>query len=762
MALQKLELRPGVNREATTYSNEGGYYSGDKIRFRSGFPEKIGGWENITNNGSTYKGVTRFLWNYVTLISLDLLGVFTNQKVYVELGGTYHDITPLRTTVTLTANPFSTTNGSKLITVNAVAHGVIAGTSVTFSGATAVGGLTINGQYEILTVLGTNTYTIAALSAASSTATGGGPSVVAAYDINAGPATFTTGLGWGGPPWGFGGWGSTTPVPVPMRLWSASNYGDDLIFAECEGEVYYWTADVSTWARAVTLETKANSEIKVITSATFSSGSVSLVVNDTTGISTGSVISGSGIPSGAYVTTSWDGSTSLTISSATTGSGTVSIAASYAGRHVPNEVRVIGQSSVNGFTIAFGSSPYDPTSFTTSLDPLLIRWSDLDNPYEWVPEVTNQSGEQRLSNGSYIVAAVNTRQEIVVWTDTSIYSMQYLGAPYVWGISLLASDISIISQNAAISVNNVIYWMGTDKFYQYSGRVETLPCSLRQYVYNDINAAEFAQVCCGHNEGYNEIWWFYPSENSFINDKYVVYNYLERIWYYGTLNRSAFCINPARQYPMLAFGIQGSYLAADIDDSQTSIQLLNVSTYPVPGVIYIGSEQVFYTGIAGGQLTGCVRGYLGSIPAAHTAYTPVTYKAPNQIMFHEIGNDDFSTGVAEPITSYIETSDFDIGDGYNFGYVWRILPDLNFIGSTGASPSVTLTVRPRQNSGTNYSDADSPVVTRTATVPIQQYTGQVYTRIRGRQMAFRVDSTELGVAWQMGAMRIDLRPDGRR
>jgi hypothetical protein len=765
MPLQKLELRPGVNREATSYANEGGYFAGDKIRFRSGFPEKIGGWQNITSSSNTYKGVARYLWNYITTFSQNLLAVLTNQKVYIELGGAYNDITPLAGTATLGNDPITTTSGSKLVSIAATAHGTTIGTYVSISGATAVGGLTISGSYEVIGVPNSNTFTIVAATTASSTATGGGAAVVVTYDIDAGPATFTQGVGWGGPPWGFGGWGANTPIGVPMRLWSGFNYGNDFLFAQREGDIYYWTRDTNTWARAITLEAKADSIVKVATTATFASGTTTIVVADATGINTGSVIAGSGIPSGAYVTTAWNGELSLTISAATTDSFTISsvaVTASYAGRHVPDETFVINDSPINDFTICFGANPYDPTNFDTPFDPMLVRWADQDNPWEWVPEVTNQSGEQRLSHGSYIVGATSTRQEILVWTDTAIFSMQYVGPPFVWGFNMLDMDTSLASQNAHVTVNNVTYWMGTDKFYQYSGRVETLPCSLRQFVYSDINLTQLNQIVAGSNEAFNEVWWFYPSANSLINDRYVIYNYLERIWYYGNLNRNAFSEHSSRGYPILAFSVQNSYLDTAIDSSITTITLLNASSYPSVGVVVIDSEYIEYNGISGNTLLNCVRGYNGSTAASHIQYSTVMYEVPNQIMFHEIGVDDGSMTVAKPIEAYIETSDFDIQDGQSFGYVWRIVPDLNFIGSTANDPSVTLTVKPRQNSGSNYTAADTPTVTRTATIPVQQYTGQVYTRIRGRQMAFRVDSTELGVAWQMGAMRIDVRPDGRR
>ena len=763
-----LRFKPGVNRDTTNYANEGGFFSVDKVRFRGGNAQKIGGWQNITQvsgASNTFKGVAKALWNYLTTLSQNLLAVGTNQKVYVELGGVYNDITPLRTTVTLGTDPIATTNGSLLVDITATAHGATVGTYINISGATAVGGITLSGSYEIVAVPDDNSFFIVASSPATSTATGGGSAVVVQYDINAGPAVATQGIGWGGPPWGLGGWGSNTPVGLPQRLWSIVNFGDDLIFAEREGDIYYWTRDTTTWSRAVTLEAKANSVVQFATTATFVSGSVTITVPDASNFSTGMVISGSGIPSGAFVTTSWDGSTSLTISAATTESHTVSaiaITASYAGRHVPDETMLVVDSSVNDFLICMGSNPYSPVNFDTTFDPLLVRWSDQGNPFEWVPKVTNQSGEQRLSNGSMIMGAVNTRQEIIILTDTAVFSMQYIGPPFVWGITLIDQTVSVASQNAVISVNNSVYWMGLDKFYVYNGRVQTLDCSLRQHVYSTLNRDQIAQVVCGHNESFSEIWWFYPGTGSDTNSLYVTYNYLENIWYYGSMSRSAYSLQTIRQYPMLAFSVQNSYVGVAVDATQTSITLIDASSYPPAGIVTIGTEEIQYTGVSGNTLTGCVRGYNGTTAASHAQYSPVTLYTPNQVMFHEVGWDDLSNSVPLPIDCFIETSDFDIGDGDSFAFVSRIIPDVKFLGSTASSPSVTLTVTPHNYPGDFYGTGDANTVRASVVLPVEVYTNQVFTRIRGRQIAFRIGSDDLGVAWQMGAMRLDLRPDGRR
>ena len=765
MPLQKLELRPGINRESTTYANEGGFYACDKVRFRSGYAEKIGGW--INQSTFTFKGVCRSLFNWITLASDNLLGVGTNSKIYVENAGIYHDITPLAQTITLPNNPFATTLGSYLVTVTTTSpHNISVGTYVTFSGVSGSGivnGVTLNGNFEVLTVPTSTSFTILGAVVATSTGSGGGAAVSAAVEISAGNATFSLGLGWGGGPWGFGGWGVGSTLATQIRLWSQDNDRENLLFNPRSGAIYYWEKDTSTWARAITLNAYANTQVKAATEADFLSGVTTITVIDPNGIDTGSVVSGTGIPAGTYVTTAYiAGSYTVPISAATTAPSSGTYTFSYAGRHVPNNTYQVATSSVGNFTIAFGSNPYNPVNFAEDFDPLLVRWSDADNPFEWVPATTNQSGENRLSYGSYIVAALDTRQEILIWTDAAIFSMQYLGPPYVFSQNLLMDNISIASPNAAITVNNVTYWMGVDKFYQYSGRVETLPCSLRQFVFTDINTDQLAQIVAGTNEGYNEVWWFYPTANSLVNNRYVIYNHLERIWYYGDLERSFWLDSPLRQYPMAAFSIQTSYLSAAINSSVTILPIVNAASYANEGVVTIDFEKIYYTGKTSNSLTGCTRGYDGTAATSHIQYSTVAYSVPNQVMNHENGNDDRSTSEILPIAAYIETSDFDIQDGQSFGYIWRMLPDLTFNGSNSNTPSVTLTVKPRQNSGSAYSAANTPTVTETQSFPIELYTGQVYTRVRGRQMSFRMSSADIGVAWQMGMMRLDIRPDGRR
>jgi hypothetical protein len=715
MPLQKLQFKPGINRENTNYAGEGGWYDCDKIRFRSGYPEKIGGWQNLaaSNNGvvNTFFGICRNLWNWITLNSSNLLSLGTEQKLYVENGGAYYDITPIRNTATINTDPFDITTGSKLVTVTDTAHGATVGTYVTFSGATGANYTVFNAEYEIVVVVDANSYQIILATAASATGSGGGASVSAAYQVNAGSSLYSPSTGWGIGPWSRDGWGEeysgTTVVEATnqLRLWSLDNYGQDLVAAPRQGPIYYWEANTTiSPPRAVTLESLANT-------------------------------------------------------------------AGYDGDFVPNAVYEIHTSGVQRFAIALGANPYDPLDSETEFLPMLVRWSDQENIYDWVPSATNQSGEITLSHGSRLVTGRFSRQEFIIWSDSAIYSFQYLGPPYVWGANLLMEGISIASPNAVVGASNIQFWMGMDKFYMYDGRVQTLPCTVRQFVFDNINTDQMYQVVAGGNEQYSEVWWYYPSLNSTVNDRYVVFNYLDNAWYYGTLNRTAWLDSPIRNKPMGAFSIKASYLSAAITSSDTSINLLDASSYPYSGVIQIDSEQIAYTDRTSGALTGCTRGYNSTTAASHVAYSTAGLVAPNQVMYHEIGNDDYSTADGQPITAYISSSDFDIGDGHNFGFIWRIIPDLTFDGSTTPAPdypSVTMTCLPRQNSGAAYGMPDSPAVTSTQSYntervyTIQQFTGQVYTRIRGRQMAFEVQSTDLGVAWQLGAPRIDIRPDGRR
>ena len=713
MPLQKLQFRPGVNREGTNYSNEGGFYQCDKVRFRSGYPEKLGGWQSISNPSVyTYKGVGRTMWNWIALDGSNLNAIGTNQKLYVENGGNYNDITPWATAsaTALANNPITTTSGSKQVTITASGHGITAGTWTTFAGATAVGGLTIVGAYEIVTVPDGNSYTIISTTAASSGATGGGAGVTAYYQINSGLATYTQGVGWGAGVWSRGTWGSAATVGVgqQLRLWSLDTFGQDLLAAPRNSVIYYWAKDTSTYAPAVTLK---------------------------------SLASAAGYSSGTFV---------------------------------PTQTLQVFVSPLQRFVIAMGSNPYDPgqAGSPTTFDPMLVRWADQENPYDWVPSSTNQSGELRLSNGSTIVTCLHGRQENLIFTDTALFVMQYLGPPYVWGFNMIEGNLSIISPAAAVTANNVTYWMGMDKFYSYSGTVAPIPCTIRQFIFGNINQSQAYQVVSGSNEGFNEVWWHYPSAGSQVNDTYVIYNYLEKLWYYGSMNRTAWLDSALRSYPMAAFSVQNSYLSVAVTSTTaTSVSLIDTSSYPDAGSVQIESEVITYTGNSGNTLTGCTRGALGTTAATHTQYTAVSNYVQNQVMFHELGVDDGSLPVPVAIESSLQSSDFDIGDGDHFAFVWRMLPDVTFNGSTVNDPQLFMQLRPRQNSGTAYNTTTVDTVvsannfdptTGARYYTIETYTGQVYTRLRGRQMAYKIYSTGIGVNWQLGVPRIDIRPDGRR
>jgi len=866
MPLQKLAFRPGVNREGTTLSNEGGWFDCDKIRFRSGYPEKIGGWQRdggsaaitesvttlvstsglttaatVTSGTGSYWGIAKAMWNWINLTGYNLLSVGTNLKYYIQnsSGGAYNDVTPIRLTSASVSNAFTTTNLSTTVTVNNSGHGAQAGDFVNITSVSgAVNGIpaaSLTGEFQVQSVTSNNTYTITAGGAATSTGTSAATATFN-YQLTTGNTTFTYGTGWGVGGWGgssgpaaasniSGGTAVTASSTTPITLASITGYNNG----------------------AASMTTSTISATGVLTVGTLASGTIYV----------GMVVTGTGVDPGTYILSNvsgtgtgsiWNTNTTTAVASTTiTGSGGVvfigieaitytAIAGSTlagtitrgvgntptsahadgevvsqfsstatgwglsapAGLGVGIQLRLWSQSNYgedlvfnprggamyywanNGnpniydrgqilkanpggnvygvttksttfypdatcpsvanfvlvsdasrFTFAFGCN--DPTGVyaTTAQDPMQVRWSDQNTLVTWTPAITNQAGGIRLSHGSTIITAIQTRQEILVLTDSAIYSFQYLGAPYVWGNQILGDNISIASPNAVSVVNNVTYWMGTDKFYMYSGRVETLPCALRQYIYGNINLQESYQIHSGTNEGYNEIWWFYPSitgttsdggngtgttntPNTLI-DRYVIYNHLERTWYYGTMNgstvrpRTAWLDSPLRAEPIAAIGYTANNSAG--------------------------------------------------LPASYTN---------GAVVYHETTVDNNETSTPTAIDAYVQSSDFDIGDGHNFGFVWRLIPDITFDGSSSAAPTAYFTVRPRQNPGSNYGTSNNPSVesaqsyASTTTYNVQQFTQQVFVRIRGRQMAFKISSSDLGTQWQLGAPRIDVRPDGRR
>jgi hypothetical protein len=626
MALQKLSFRPGLNRDTTNYKNEGGWYECDKVRFISGSPEKLGGWEKYSPYALI--GICRSMFGWVTSFVDNLLALGTNQKVYIEVGEQLNDITPLRATTTAGGVTFAASTGSSTLTVSDTAHGAIPGDFVTFSGAVSLGGnitaAVLNQNYEILTTPNADSYTItakdpttgAAVVANASDSGDGGASVVGAYEVTSGFGVITYGYGWGTSTWGREGWGtgSLQPINFPLTTWFFDNFDNDLVMNQNTGG----KGAPFIWERGGT-------------------------VNPTTALGTRGVL-----------------------------------LSSLAGASdVPTEVGQILVSQTDKHLLAFGATPYGGGTF----DPLLIRWASQDDPIDWTPELTNSAGFLRVSSGSRIVRAFRTRQETLVFTDATLNSLQFLGTTDVFGIQELETNISIAGPRAVTSANNVVYWMGVDKFYVYNGRVDTLPSTLRNHIFNNINFEALAYVTAGTNETFNEVWWFYPTANSNINDAYVVYNYREQIWYYGTINRSAWLDSIFRPHPQA-----------------------------------IGGQYIYN---------------------------------------HEVGTDD--DGAA--MDSYIQSSDFDIQDGEQFMLIRRMIPDVDFTGSTAEEPTVKLQIRPRNFPGSNYQTEAPENVIETS---VGVYTDQVFMRARARQMGFKIYSDELGVAWQLGDTRLDARPDGRR
>jgi hypothetical protein len=782
MPLQKLSFRPGLNREGTIYSNEGGWYDGDKVRFRSGLPEKIGGWTQVSNN--QYNGICRALWVWSDAgvgAGNTYIGVGTNTKYYIFFGGSYNDITPIVQTDELT-NPFTVVSGSTSVTVTDSTYNPNKGDFVYFSGSSSFDGVTILGDYQVQSVPSSTTYTITSATQATGSGTGGG-TVSAQYEYPSGLTVYTLGNGWSAGPWGgfFGtgnaqntGWGvpAATGIGEQLRLWSNDNFGADLVIAPRGGPIFYWQDSNGVSTRAQYLSALANATTLIQDSTTFSSGTTSITVTSANApyIYPYSYVTGSGIPTDAYITTINNVTGAATLNIATTGASSGTYSYSYSGAFVPKATYEVITSAVQEFVIAFGANPYSPGTPSTTFNPMLVRWSDQGNAYQWVPEITNQSGEFPLTNGSYIMGARATRQEILVWTDSALYSMQYIGAPYVWGFQILMDNISVMSPNSMITVNNVTYWMGRDRFYMYNGTVSTLPCSVKQFLFEDLNYSQSFQVFAGANEGFNEVWWYYVSDESPNNqiDKYVIYNYLDNIWYYGQLSRTAWHQTGIEPYPIAAFPATAAIVTGFISGATLTITSMTVGALAV-GQLLIGTNIAINTTITAlGTGTGGVGTYTINIPQTVATTQIISQNGNGVLLYHENGNDDSSTASTQPITAYIQSSDFDIGDGNNFGFVWRILPDVNFNSSTTNQPAITMQLLPRQNSGSSYGTSDNPNVqssqnfTNVPAYTVNQFSGQIYTRLRGRQMAIKVQSTDLGVAWQLGAPRIDIRQDGRR
>lgn len=637
MPLTKIQLRPGLVRDTTSYANEGGWYYCNKIRFRSGSPESIGGWVRASTD--TYLGTCTALMPWASLTGAAYCAVGTNLKYYVEYGSQLFDITPIRSTTNpLGNNPIATSNGLAVLTITDTGHGAGYGDYVTLSGATGpIAGIPaaeINAEHSITRVVDANTYEITVTTSANAATTGGGAAVVAEYQLSVGLAYQVAGTGWGASVWQGDGfmpaglqvsWGETTTPTISgsLRVWTQAAFGEDLLFCARDAEIYYWDSSGGTGARAVYLtDVGGASDVPTIACC--------VLVTDS--------------------------------------------------RHV----------------VALGCNPLG----SAVQDPLMVRWADSESIVDWTPTATNTAGGQRLTVGTKILGARNSRVETLIWTDAALYSMSYIGGDLEFGFQQIGTPISILGPNAMAVVGGTAYWLGHDKFYMYNGTVQTLSCPLIRMLIDNINHEQEYQIFAGTNEQFTEVTWFYCSTGSLTVDSYITYNYNENIWYFGTLARSAWADSGIRSNPM----------AAD-----------NVN---------------------------------------------------NVLVYHEQGVDDNSTGIPSAINSYIESSDFDLGDGHQFMFISRIIPDVSFEGSTAATPQATITLKTRNSPGSTWATSSNQpsasTITSTElaasifTSPIEEYTPQAWVRLRGRQAAFRIESNAVGVKWQLGALRLDIRPDGRR
>lgn len=699
--LKKIPFRPGVNRENTRYTTEGGWYESEKVRFRQGTPEKIGGWVRISAN--TFLGICRSLWAWSAQAGEALIGVMTSLRSYVSYNGYYGDVTPFAGT-TFSVASFSATNGSSIITVDSAFYNSYAGTpwvgaTVNFRGAVSLGGnitaaVLNNRNFTITEVIsvpnGTFKFDCGTVANASDSGTG---------------VTASTFMRMSEPRWSV--------------YASQGNFGSTLIFNYRGGQIAYWDYRYSFLVQSNTVTITIASPAVVTTASNFL-GRIP-TINDplpvrfetngalptglTAGVTYYLLLQTANVLNEFLIySTSPASGSPITTTGSQSGTHTIDISSQYIIDSVdsdnsPAAVNYVAVSDTYRFAFAFGVNDYGLTGGSVPgpnpsyISPMLVRWSDQEQLLTWTPSATNQAGSLLLSRGSEIITAMQARQEMLVWTDVAIYSMQYLGAEPWWGAQIIGDNISIVSQNCTAYANNVAYWMGIDKFYYYDGRVQTLKCDLRQYIFSDINASQHAQIFAGTSEGFNEVWWFYCSANSSSIDRYVVFNYAESIWYYGSMARTAWIDSGLIDYPVAA--------------------------------TYI-----------------------------------------NNLVYHENGVDDNATGTPAPIAASITSAEFDVEDGDKFMFIRRVLPDLTFRGSSANNPSGVLTLKPLKNSGSGYSlppsvgGSDNATVTRTATVPIEEFTGQVYVRLRARQMSIKFESTGLGVNWQLGSMRLDMKADG--
>ena len=795
MPLQKLQFKPGINRESTSYTNEGGWFDCDKVRFRAGFPEKIGGWTKYSD--STFVGTCRSLFPWTTLDGNNYVGVGTEKKYYIASGGQYLDITPLRDTQAAGSSAviFTATNSSSTLTVTDADHGANVNDFVTFSGATALHGsgtvtaAILNAEHQITNIVNNNQYQIVVSVTANSNDAGGtgGANIKAEYQLNVGLDTVLLGSGWGAGIW------NGIDKNIKTTTLNASGESDANKIANNDTSIVF--ADATGFADADVVD--IGGELILLagkSSNTF--GSCTRGHGGTTAAehSHGAIIrlaKGNDVASDDYVTLINDGShmlvgaTTVTVdatasfadtgylkieneilqyttkTSTVFGSGSANLARGLAGtsaaqhndnvavfeaskgwgmfadttipgeqlriwsvdnfgedliinvrdgdiyywdatkgtsyraqklsdlsgsNKAPTVARFVVTSDIDRHILFFGC---DSEASSGVQDPLLIRFGSQESVTEFETKATNTAGELRIGTGSEIVAVQQTKQQILIWTDISLHTVQYIGPPYTFGLQEISRSITIIGPNAATAVNDIVFWMGKREFYSYSGQVQKLPCTVKDFIFSDFNYDQEEKVFAGNNSSHGEVWWFYCSASSTTNNKYVVFNYEQNVWYYGNIARTAWI------------------------DRGTSI-------YPI---------------------------------AAGT---------DNYLYYHENGHDDGSTSPNTALAAHIESSQIDIGDGEQFLFARRVIPDITFRDSTSSTPTATFTIKARDFPGATYANTSSGDTEQSASSPIELFTNQIHTRIRGRSFAVRVESSNAGTSWRLGTPRVDLRPDGRR
>jgi len=726
--LSKIKIQPGINRDTTDYANAGGWFDSNFIRFRNGLPEKIGGWTKVYSAQTALVGKCRKMYDWSSLIGTAYLAIPTNIKFYVDNSSTIIDITPLRRTITLAASPIATTNTSNTIVVTDVNHGASVGDYITIAGSTAVNNITavqINKEFVVSNVINSSAYSVITEGTANATGSGGGSAVTVKYQFHPGITSTAVFAGWGAGPWGgvsgSYGWGSGPTSSITTYysgLWTVDNYGEDMIACprDVVNGVQYGTTPLAT-----------NNTNNTVT-----------VTQTNHGLSNGTAIIISGVASaiGGIPTNQLNGTHTITVANAnaytfttsnvatsTTTGGTSAYAytsslvywdigntsgpavsfselgSDYAKLYLPYVAVEIMVSDQNRQIIAFGCNPYDVTQ---PQDKMIVRWSDSSDPTNWdIALTTKTAGEQRISSGSYIITAIQNREEILIWTDTSLFTMAFVGPPYGYGFNLVGSNFDIAGPNSKVVAGSIAYWMGTNNFYMYDGKITAMPCTVRDYVFLDFSVDDGEKVYCSSDSGNNEIIWFYPSQSqggsagSREVDKYVVYNYIENVWYYGSLSRTAWIDRRGHANPRA-----------------------------------VSSDGYLYN--------------------------------------HESGYDDGSTTPATAINAYVQSSPIEIDQGDHFSFVNRIIPDITFRNSTthggDVQPSVTFTIKPQDYPGAAIGAGDARSVTRnsTATLKVNRFTNQVFTRLRARSVSMRVESTETGVSWRLGVPRLDMRQDGRK